>query len=128
MNFYLLVVETNRYAATVCGTCSHIRPWTDGTVQEMKACLGVLLTVDITVQHWLELSWTTKCPLNIHGVSDVMPINRFQQLFRCLHLADNSAQIPHDDRLFMVRKLLDLLVQRFESKYAIHQDCTTMKL
>ena len=33
-------------------------------------------------------------PLDVHEVADVMSINRFQQLFRCLHLADNSAQIP----------------------------------
>ena len=37
--FDMLVVETNRFAATVCGTSSHVRLWTDGMVQEMKAFL-----------------------------------------------------------------------------------------
>ena len=45
-----------------------------------------------------------------------------------LHLSDNSAQVPHGqsghDRLFMVRKLFDLVVQRFEPEYVIKQDCT----
>ena len=57
-----------------------------------------------------------------------MSINRFQQLFRCLHPADNSAQIPvgqpGHDRLFKVRGLLDLIIPKFESEYHIHQECT----
>ena len=65
----------------------------------------------------------------MHVVSDVMPINRFQQLFGCLpHLADNCSQISHGlsehDLLFKIRKLLALVVQRFDSEYVIHQDCT----
>ena len=76
----------------------------------------------------LGLYWTTKFPLAIHGVADVMSINDFQQLFRCLHLADNSAQIPvgqpGHDRLFNVRGLHDLLIPKFESEYHIHHECT----
>ena len=57
-----------------------------------------------------------------------MSINLFQQLFRCLHLADHSAQIPvgqpGHDRLFKVRGFLDLLIPKFESEYHIHQECT----
>ena len=82
----------------------------------------------ITVQPRLELYWTTKYPLSIHGDPDVMPISRFQQLFGCLRLADNSAQIPRGqsghDQLFKVRTLLDLVVQKFESEYVIYQNCT----
>ena len=65
--FDLLVVETNRYAGTVCGTSSHARPWTDVTVQEMKSFLRVVLDMGITVPPQLELYWTTKYLLNIHG-------------------------------------------------------------
>ena len=50
--------------------------------------------------------------LDVREAADVMSINGFQQLFRCLHLADNSAQIPvgqpGHDRLFKVRGLLDI--------------------
>ena len=57
-----------------------------------------------------------------------MTMNCFQQLFRCLHLANNSMQIPAGqpghDRLFKVRRLLDLLIPKFESEYTIHQECT----
>ena len=41
---------------------------------------------------------------------------------------DNANQIPFDssghDRLFKVRKLLDLAVPLFKSKYVMHQECT----
>ena len=57
-----------------------------------------------------------------------MSINRFQQIFRCLHLADSSAQLhvgqPGHDRLIQVRGLLDLLIPKFESEYHIHQEST----
>ena len=76
----------------------------------------------------LGLYCTTKFPLDVRGVADVMSINGFQQLFRCLHLSDNSAQIPvgqpGHDHLFKVRGLLDLLSPKFESEYYIHQECT----
>ena len=56
------------------------------------------------------------CTIEISAVVQVPP------------LADNSAQIPHNqsghDLFFMVHKLLDLVVQKFETEYVIHQDCT----
>ena len=94
----------------------------------MRAFFGVLIYMGVCRLTRLGLYWTTKFPLDVRGVADVMSINCFQQLFRCLHLADNSAQIPVGqpgyDRLFKVRGLLDLLIPKFESEYHIHQECT----
>ena len=124
----LLVLETNRFAASVCGTTPRARPWIDVSQQEMRAFFGELIYMGVCRLPRLGLYWTTKCPLAIHGVADVMSINDFQQLFRCLHLADNSAQIPvgqpGHDRLFKVRGLLDLLIPKFEFEYHIHHECT----
>ena len=124
----LLVLETNRFAASVCGTTPRARPWIDVSQQEMRAFFGMLIYMGVCRLPRLGLYWTTKFPLDVHGVADVMSINDFQQLFRCLHLADNSAQIPvgqpGHDRLFKVRGLLDLLIPKFESEYHIHQECT----
>ena len=76
----------------------------------------------------LDLYWSSKFPLSVQGVADVMTMNHFQQMFRCLHLTNNSTQIPAGqpghDRLFKVRRLLDLLIRKFESEYTIHQECT----
>ncbi len=47
------------------------------------------------------------------GISNIMPVRRFEQLFRCFHLANNANQIPYGqpghDKLFKVRSLLTLL-------------------
>ena len=57
-----------------------------------------------------------------------MPQKKFQQLFRFFHLNDNSKQVPYGqtghDKLFKVRKLLDLLSPLFESEFEMHQSCT----
>jgi len=52
----LLVVETNRYAATVCGTTPSSRPWKDTTVPEMKAFTGILLCTGVL----MEMYWSSK--------------------------------------------------------------------
>ena len=91
----------------------------------MKAFCGVLIFMGVCKQPRLDLYWSTKFLLSVHGVADVMTMNRFH---RCLHLANNSMQIPAGqpghDRLFKVRRLLDLLIPKFESEYTIHQECT----
>ena len=85
----LLVLETNRFAASVCGTTPRARPWIDVSQQEMREFFGVLIYMGVCRLPRLGLYWTTNFPLDVHEVADVMSINRFQQLFRCLHLADN---------------------------------------
>jgi hypothetical protein len=59
--------------------------------------------------------WQTKHPLiATTGISSVMSLVRFEQLYRILHLANSDEQIPAGnpghDKLFKVRKLLDLVL------------------
>ena len=50
-----------------------------------------------------------------------MPLVRFQQILRFLHLNDSEKQLTVDqpgyDPLFKVRKLLDTVTPKFESEY-----------
>ena len=52
----LLVVETNRYAASNTSAAPHARPGHDVTVPEMKAFVGMLILMDIDVLPRLEMS------------------------------------------------------------------------
>ena len=66
--------------------------------------------------------WQTSNPLiSVSGITDVMSRTRFQQIFHFLHLADSLQQIPRGDpgydKLYKVRKLLDILTGKFKSKY-----------
>ena len=124
----MLVEETNRFAALRVLTAA-ARPWTDTTVPELKAFIGVLIIMGIVRLPRLELYWSQKYPeINTPGISKVMTQKRFEQLFRFFHLADNSNQIPFGqpghDKLYKVRRLLDLVSPHFEEEYTIHQECT----
>ena len=50
---------------------------------------------------------------------------RFEQIFRYLHLADNSLQIPAGDpghdKLFKVHQFVDLVTAKFQLLYTLHQ-------
>ena len=54
---------------------------------------------------------------------------RFQQIFRFFHLSTSSKQVhsihqPGYDRLFKVRKFLDLVSPKFEQEYIPHKQVT----
>ena len=71
------------------------------------------------------LYWNASHPiLAISGTASVMPRVRFEQLFRFLHLSDSSCQLPSGnpghDKLFKVRKRLDLVNPQFEHEYVLH--------
>lgn len=89
--------------------------------------MGMLIIMGIVVQPRLEMYWMTTHPLvTTSGITSVMPLVRFEQLFRFLHLNDSSRQLPSDDsghdKLFKVRKLLDIVTPLFESEYVLHKE------
>ena len=57
-----------------------------------------------------------------------MPRIRFEQLFRCFHIANNEDRIPFGqpghDKLFKVRPHLDTLLPKFMVHYNMHQECS----
>ena len=74
----------------------------------------------------LEMYWqTTHEVLATPGISSIVSQIRFQQIFRYLHLADNSLQVPagdpSHDKLFKVCQFVDLVTAMFESLYTLHQ-------
>ena len=124
-----MVTETNRYASENLSHTPRARAWEDVTVAEMKAFVGLLILMGILRLPRLEMYWQVKHPLiATEGISSIMSRNRFEQIFRFLHLADSSQQIlagqPGHDKLFKVRPFLDLVLPRFESEYVMHQPVT----
>ena len=80
----LLVAETNRYAARCRQQNTHPRerPWTDVTVVEMKAFVGILFHMGISKLPELEMYWSQTYPLLAQPISELMSFNRFQQILR----------------------------------------------
>ena len=125
----LIVDETNRYASANTASTPHARPWYDTTVQEIKAFIGLQILMGIVELPRLELYWQTKHPLiATTGISSVMSLIRFEQLYRFLHLANSDDQVPAGspghDKLFKVRRLLDLVLPKFQSEYTLHAPVT----
>ncbi len=93
------------------------------------AFLGVMMSMGVLRLSRIELYWTTKYfEIGAPGVTQLMPRQRFEQLFWCLHLFNNSLQVPVGqpgyDKVFKVRPLMDILVPRFISEYVLQKECS----
>ena len=124
-----IVRETNSYAAANKGTTPKARPWTDITVDELKAFVGLLLVMGIVHLPRIEMYWQQSHPLLATvSISNAIPLVRFEQIFRFLHLVDSSSLVPPSqpdgDKLFKIRPLLDMVLPKFESEYELHQFIT----
>ena len=117
----LLVEETNRQAQAL-----DVPKWVDIAVVEMKAFIGLLIVMGILKLPRLELYWTRQHPLLHTHLRDVMPKERFLAILRALHLNDSSLQVPIGqpgyDPLFKVRKLLDVVLPRFEDQFNLNEE------
>ena len=100
------------------------RPWHDVTVEDMKAFVGLLIIMGILQLPRLEMHWQTESNLiQTPGISSVISQIRFEQIWRYLHLADNS-QDNKTDKLFKVRHFVDLVTAQFSENYTLYQPVT----
>ena len=95
----------------------------------MKAFIGLLIIMGIVKLPRLTMHWQQSYRfISVGGISDVMSRTRFQQIFPFLHLADSSQQIsrgePGHDKLYKVRKLLDILTRQFQANYTPSENVT----
>ena len=95
----------------------------------MKAFIGIIIFMGIIKLPRLELYWSNQYNgIESPGIARVMPLVRFEQLFRCFHLSNNETQIPYGqpghDKLFKVRSLLGIVVPHFQTECSIHRECT----
>ena len=75
----------------------------------MKAFIGMTILIGILKLPRLEMYWQTQH--EVLGISSIMSPIHFEQIFRYLHLADNSLQIPAGDpghKLCKVWRFVDL--------------------
>ncbi len=89
----LLVTETNRFAIQSLQNWPHARVWSEVGVEEMKAFVGILILMGICKLPRLGLYWTTKHRLIRPGIFELCSRNRFQQIFRFLHVCNTNDQV-----------------------------------
>ena len=64
--------------------------------------------------------------LQTPGITSVTSWIQFKQIWRLLHLAENS-QDDKTDKLFKVKHFVDLIVAQFSDNYTLHQPVTIDK-
>ena len=116
----LIVTETNRYARQKL-TPAKLGKWTDVTVLELKAYLGVRIIMGINPLPATANYWSTDIYLGNEGIQKVFTRNRFDELTRFLHFNDSSTEPrrndPAYDRLYKVRPLLNFFNARMQELY-----------
>ncbi|XP_063968501.1 piggyBac transposable element-derived protein 4-like [Lytechinus pictus] len=117
----LLTNETNRYADQVMEgwDADRASAWRDHptTVPEMKAFLGLVLLMGVVRCPRYHLHWSTMEIFYHPFFSAIMPRNRYSLLRRFLHLSDNTAPNPNNNRLHKLESFLSLLIPKFRSLY-----------
>lgn len=117
-----IVDQTNLYAEQKRGP-EERSIWYALTVDEFKAWIALTLNMGIVKKPSLRLYWSTEAVFKTPFFSAVMARDRYFQIMRYLHFVDNREEVkdknaPGYDKLFKVRKLLDLLLPRFVEVYS----------
>lgn len=122
-----MVRETNRYAVqTLEKRNKDPSKWVEVTLQELKALLGFLIAMSIHCLPCLRDYWSSDWVLGVPAYANIIPRNRFLEIWSNLHLSDNSKMPrPGDenfDKLFKVRQFLEDLKTNFKVNYHPHHE------
>ncbi|CAG4950571.1 unnamed protein product [Parnassius apollo] len=83
----LIVAQTNLYAEQ-----NKLLHWEPVTKPEIKAFLGILITIGYIILPHINLYWSSDPGFRIDEVANVVPIKRFKKILQVLHLNDNSLE------------------------------------
>lgn len=92
------------------------------TKEELRKFLGILI---FTGYHKLPSErsyWSVDEDLGVALVSDCMSRNRFLEIKRNLHFADNSMATSSTDKMFKIRPLCDILQNKFCQFGMLHEN------
>ena len=123
-----LVLETNRYAdqeREKNPPPPHAPKWSDVDVDTMKAFMGLCMAMGILKVPHRNDYWRCRKFLFRTNFNSVMPRDRFNLIWRYLHLNNNEAPRPAcPDKLVKVRHLIDYLNTNFMELYRSHGNST----
>jgi len=102
-----IVVETNRQALR------YKKTWTNTNSMEVKQFLGIVMYTGLVSYPKISDYWSRQTFFHNNFISKIMPRNRFQELLRFFHVADNDS-IIEGDRLGKIQPLVCKLVSIFK--------------
>ncbi|CAC5420393.1 unnamed protein product [Mytilus coruscus] len=125
--FEILVAQTNLYAKQLQEKAG--KPdtqWSDTTVVEMKAYIGIRLYMSILQLPTMEMYWSKDFMFGNLFVPNIMPRDRFDKLCQYFHANDKTTNpprgIPGHDCLHHVRTILEIVNKNCIDNYKPHQN------
>ena len=95
--------------------------WYPVTIDEMKGWVSLYLNMGLVTKPNLTSYWSTDPSLSSPFFPSIMPRDRFLQILRYLHFADNTqaprARSADCNKLYKIQPFLDLLIPRFQQVY-----------
>ena len=124
--FTHIVEETNRYATqqqALHGVDPH---WTETSVEEMRAYVGLNVWMGIHILPQTHMYWSTDDFVGVPGIIKTMTRDRFNKLSQYLHVSNNQYQRrrgePGYDPLYKVREVMESLDLSFRKYYRPHRE------
>jgi hypothetical protein len=104
-----IVIETNRYvrhkiSELQLGPRSIWNSWSDVSVLEMKAFIGLIINMGIVLLPDLKDYWSSEWTTQVQFFGDIMSRDRFLQIFRMMHVGNDTTE-ESDDAIKRVGKV-----------------------
>jgi hypothetical protein len=118
--FEVIMTQTNLYREQCQNAKPSPAPWTDVTVEEIMAFMGVVIAMGMTQGDEVFDYWRTEPILSMPWYSSIFSRTRFLLISRYLHLADNTmrpVRVHPSYKLFKLGGIPEMLCQTFKSLY-----------
>lgn len=113
--FQFIVNESNKYALFLNDPDPKI------TVDEMKCCFAILILTGYAELPGRDFYWDSQNDMRNEMVSQAMRRDRFRQILRYLHCADNNKP-DKADKAWKLRPLMDMIKQKFMKNWMPEQN------
>ena len=99
-------------------------PWKDIETSDLRAFTGLCICMGILRlprrhHYWRATKWLFKT-----NFPSVMSRNKFDFMWRYIHLQDNTVPAPTGEKVWKLRWFLNHLTTRFQEVYTPYQNCT----
>ncbi|XP_031338615.1 piggyBac transposable element-derived protein 4-like [Photinus pyralis] len=112
----LIITETNRYARQ-----QDEKKWKDIDLPELSIFLALTMLMSRNKKLDMKEYWSKDPLLNSPIFGKQMPRDRYLQIKRCLHFADNE-NAPTNNRLYKIETLLQMIKKRLADLFHPFQD------
>lgn len=114
-----IVTETNRYASqTLPPSCR----WVNTNKHEILILFAFWMMLGVMKMPTIKSCFSRRFIMKSTIFRRLLTQNRYQQLYRALHFADNATRTRNSSKLFCLGPVVDHLNKKFKEAYTLSQD------